>query len=56
MTRYIVATDTKTHTASQQATLYMSEDYRNRYIRVAAGTFENVQRLADQLNGEEESA
>lgn len=52
---YIVATDTKTHTAYQQATLYLSENYRNRYIRVAAGTFENIQALADRLNGEEEN-
>lgn len=52
---YIIATDTKTHTASQQATLYMSEGYRNRYVRVAAGTFENIQALADRLNGEEEN-
>lgn len=50
---YIVATDTKTHTHSQQATLYMSEEYRNRYVRVAQGTFDNIQALADRLNGEE---
>ena len=51
MSRYIVATDGMVLTQTQQARLYRETGYRSRAELVATGTVEQMQQLADELNG-----
>lgn len=51
---YIVATGDRPHTSSQRAALYRAEGYRNRYVAISTGTFDAIQALADELNGDSE--
>lgn len=52
MSAYIVAADTSTFSRNQAARLYGAIGYRNRYVLAAQGTVEQMQTLADQLNGD----
>jgi hypothetical protein len=51
MSAYIVAADTETFNRNQAGRLYAAIGYRNRYVLAAQGTVEQMQTLADSLNG-----
>ena len=52
--RYIVAADNGLFSRHQSARLYKSTAYRNRYTLEAQGSVEQMQGLADELNGDTE--
>jgi len=50
--RYIVATETTVLSGRQPARLYKITGYRSRAELAASGTVDQMQALADDLNGE----
>lgn len=52
--RYFVATDGPVYSGRQEARLYKTTGYRSQIILSARGTFDQMQDLADELNGTEQ--